>query len=251
MQVDLETESQNWGSQSGNLMMNIREVNREKYDYTAFLKKFAVLGEAMQINDDEFDYIFYTHGLDIYGNVPLVEPLEYKDSNKIKEFVIALDTSASCKGAIVQAFLKKTYSILKSSDNFFSKVNIHIIQCDSKVVSDTKITDEYDFEEFCANVTLKGFGSTDFRPVFDYVDEMNKNGEFENLKGVIYFTDGYGTYPESMPEYDALFAFLKDDPYAPKLPPWAYRVILEPEELEAEAIRLQEEEEKAKAAKEG
>ena len=44
--------------------------------------------------------------------------------------------------------------------------------------------------------------------------------------------------------------FLKDDSYAPKLPKWAYKVILEPEELEAEEIRREEEEKKAKREKE-
>ncbi len=232
------------GAGSEELDGNLLDATKERYDYAELLRRFMSQGEDIKVNDDEFDYIYYTYGMETYGNMPLVEPLEYKDSNKIREFVIAIDTSASCKGAIVQAFLKKTYSILKSSDNYFSKVNIHIIQCDADVQEDTKITDEYDFNEFCANVKLKGFGSTDFRPLFKHVDELNKQGEFENLKGVIYFTDGYGTYPETMPEYDALFAFLKDDPYAPKLPAWAYKVILEPEELEAEAIRQQEEEDK-------
>ena len=52
---------------------------------------------------------------------------EYKDAKKVREFAIAIDTSASCRGPIVKAFLRKTYSILKSSENFFRKVNIHII----------------------------------------------------------------------------------------------------------------------------
>ena len=58
------------------------------------------------------------------------------------------------------------------------------------------------------NGKLKGFGSTDFRPVFEYVDELLAKGEFENLKGLIYFTDGYGVYPSRMPGYDTIFAFL-------------------------------------------
>ena len=52
-------------------------------------------GEDMRVNDDEFDYVYYTYGLSLYGNLPLVEPLEYKDVNKIKEFVVAIDTSAA------------------------------------------------------------------------------------------------------------------------------------------------------------
>ena len=232
------------GAGSEELEGNLNDATKERYDYGELLRRFMSQGEDMKVNDDEFDYIYYTYGMDTYGNMPLVEPLEYRDSKKVREFVIAIDTSASVKGAVVRAFLKKTYSILKSSDNFFNKVNIHVIQCDADIQEDTKITDEYDFDKFCKNVTLKGFGSTDFRPVFKYVDELKKQGEFENLKGVIYFTDGYGTYPESMPEYDALFAFLKDDPYAPELPKWAYKVILEPEELEAEEIRREEDKRK-------
>jgi predicted metal-dependent peptidase len=144
--------------------------------------------------------------------------------------------------------LKKTYSILKSKDNFFSEVNIHIIQCDSQIRKDTKITNNDEFDLFCENIKLKGFGTTDFRPVFKYVDELIEKKEFTNLKGLIYFTDGYGDYPEKMPDYDVMFAFLEEDEYAPKPPVWAYKVILEPEELEAEAIRLEREAREAEAA---
>ena len=104
-------------------MQNLEEATKEEYNYDDFLRRFSVSGEDMQINDDEFDYVYYTYGLNLYGNLPLVEPLEYKDVNKIKEFVVVLDTSASCRGKVVQAFLNKTYNILKSSENFFRKVN--------------------------------------------------------------------------------------------------------------------------------
>lgn len=66
IKVDLETASKDWGDRASSLMQNVQEVNRERYDYSGFLRKFAVLGEAMQINDDEFDYIFYTYGLSLY-----------------------------------------------------------------------------------------------------------------------------------------------------------------------------------------
>ncbi|MCR5202812.1 MAG: hypothetical protein K6D02_06990, partial [Lachnospiraceae bacterium] len=50
MQMDLETFSKEHGDSAGGMMQNLAAVNREKYDYTAFLKKFAVLGEAMKVN---------------------------------------------------------------------------------------------------------------------------------------------------------------------------------------------------------
>lgn len=218
------------------MLQNLEEATKETYDYGDFLRRFSVSGEDMQINDDEFDYVYYTYGLSLYGNLPLVEPLEYKDVNKIKEFVVAIDTSGSCRGNVVQAFLNKTYSILKSSENFFRKVNIHIIQCDSEVRSDTKITNDDEFEEFMKNGQLEGFGSTDFRPVFTYVDKAIERGEFENLKGLIYFTDGYGIFPEHKPpyNYDTAFVFLEDDFEKPPTPPWAIKVVLPADELEKE-----------------
>ena len=216
------------------MLQNLEEATKETYDYGDFLRRFSVSGEDMQINDDEFDYVYYMYGLSLYGNLPLVEPLEYKDVNKIKEFVVAIDTSGSCRGNVVQAFLNKTYSILKSSENFFRKVNIHIIQCDSEVRSDTKITNDDEFEEFMKNGQLEGFGSTDFRPVFTYVDKAIENGEFENLKGLIYFTDGYGIFPEHKPpyNYDTAFVFLEDDFEKPPTPPWAIKLVLPVEDLE-------------------
>lgn len=209
---------------------NLKEATREKYDYTDFLRRFMVMGETIQTSDDEFDYIYYTYGLSRYGNMPLVEPLEYKDANKIKDFVIAIDTSASCRGELVQAFLKKTYQIMRQGENFFSKINVHIIQCDNEVQSDTKITCPEDFDRFLSSGKLRGFGSTDFRPVFDYVEKLKQEGEFDNLKGMLYFTDGYGIYPGQMPDYDTAFIFLNEDYDAPDVPPWAIRIVLDNDE---------------------
>lgn len=217
------------------LEKNLEEVTKERYDYSEILRQFTVAGEDITVNDDEFDYIYYTYGLEHYGNMPLIEPLEYKETNKVREFVIAIDTSASCRGPVVKAFLQKTYSILKDSENFFHKVNVHIIQCDSEVQSDTKITGDEDFETFMKYGKLNGFGATDFRPVFAYVEQLRDRGEFEDLKGLIYFTDGYGIYPERMPTYKVIFAFLDEDENRGPAPPWSMKVILEGDTLENEA----------------
>ena len=210
---------------------NLKEAMRERYDYSDFLRRFMTMGETIQVNDDEFDYIYYTYGLSRYGNMPLVEPLEYKDANKIRDFVIAIDTSASCRGEVVQAFLNKTYQIMQQKENFFRKINVHIIQCDHEVQSDTKITCKEEFDAFMRSGKLRGFGSTDFRPVFQYVEALQQAGEFEDLKGLLYFTDGYGIYPERMPDYDTAFVFLREDREAPAVPPWAIRVVLDEEQV--------------------
>lgn len=209
---------------------NLKEASREKYDYRDFLKRFMVMGETIQVNDDEFDYIYYMYGLSRYGNMPLVEPLEYKDANKIRDFVIALDTSASCRGEVVQAFLNQTYQMMQQRENFFRKINVHIIQCDNEVQSDTRITCKEDFDHFLHTGKLRGFGATDFRPVFQYVERLKQDGEFENLKGLLYFTDGYGIYPDRMPDYDTAFIFLSEDGEASEVPPWAMKIVISEEQ---------------------
>ena len=231
IQMDIEAFSQNQGTDPGAMLQNLREVNRERYDYAAFLKKFAVRGEAMKINDDEFDYIFYTYGLQLYENMPLIEPLEYKEVKRIREFVIAIDTSGSVAGETVQRFVQKTYNILKSTESFFSRINLHIIQCDAAIQEDAKITSQEDFDEYLKTVRLRGLGGTDFRPVFAYVDKLLEQHEFQNLKGLIYFTDGWGTFPTQMPPYSTAFVFLQEEYNNLTVPPWAIKLILKNEEI--------------------
>ena len=236
VQGDLETFSRNRGEQAGALLQNLTAVNREKYDYAAFLRKFAARGEVMKINDEEFDYIFYTYGLKLYDKMPLVEPLEYKEIRKIREFIIAIDTSGSVSGELVQAFVQKTYNILKSTESFASKINVHIIQCDQKVQEDVKITSQEEFDEYLQNMTLKGFGGTDFRPVFSHVEELRKNRAFSNLRGLVYFTDGLGIFPERKPDYDTVFVFLREDYSSPEVPSWAMKLVLERENVEGRSL---------------
>ena len=231
MELDLETFGKLRGIAPGSMIQNLAAVNREKYDYTAFLKKFAVMGETMRINDDEFDYIFYTYGLKLYEKMPLVEPLEYKEVKAIKEFVIAIDTSGSTSGELVQKFVQKTYNILKSTESFFTKINLHIIQCDADIQEDVKITCQEEFDEYLKTMQIRGLGGTDFRPVFQHVEQLRQQKEFTNLKGLIYFTDGYGDFSIKKPDYETAFVFVDDEYNDPDVPAWAIKLVLQKDEI--------------------
>ena len=163
--------------------------------------------------------------------MPLIEPLEYKEVKRIKEFVIAIDTSGSVQGELVQMFLNKTYNILKQEESFFTKINLHIVQCDSQIQEATKITSQEEFDNYLAQMRLRGFGGTDFRPVFKYVNHLIKKKEFVNLKGLIYFTDGYGTFPDRQPEYNTAFVFIEDGYNNYDVPVWAIKLILQSNEI--------------------
>lgn len=219
------------GDLSGNMVRTLQKLTRENYDYSAFLLKFAArLEERMQTDLDEFDYIFYTYGLRLDRRMPLVEPLEYKEKYLLREFVIAIDTSGSCEGDLVEKFLVKTYNILRQTESFTSKVKIHIIQCDAVIQEDVTIRSQKDLEEYIAHLQLKGFGGTDFRPVFTHIEHMIETGELQRLEGLLYFTDGYGIFPKKPPKYKTAFVFL-DQENDVKVPAWAMKLYVDEEAL--------------------
>lgn len=230
-QTNLETFSRDMGDMAGDILSYLKVENRERYDYKRFLERFVTINENMKVDDDSYDYIFYTYGLNMYGNMPLIEPLEYKEDKIITELVIAIDTSESCEGEVIKRFLEETYSVITNSESFSRRFNVHIIQCDADIQNDFKIQSKEDIDRFMESFEVKGMGGTDFRPVFEYVENLIKDGEFKNLKGLLYFTDGFGTYPKKMPQYDTAFIFF-DDEYSDRMvPAWAMKVVLGKEEL--------------------
>ena len=232
MQTDMETFSKEAASDSGHLLGQIRVENRVRYDYRDFLRKFAVLKEEMTVDDDTFDYVFYSYGLSMYGNMPLIEPQEWKEVSKVSEFVIVIDTSMSCSGELVKKFLEETYGILSGEQSFFKKVNIHIIQCDDEVRADQKITCQEELKDYMENLELAGEGGTDFRPAFEYINNLITSGEFTRLRGVVYFTDGQGVYPRRMPAYETAFVFMDGGEGEMEVPPWAMKITIQEEELD-------------------
>ena len=232
IEMDIQTFNSEWGDEAGSLIASLRIANRKKYDYTAFLRQFMQTNEEMKVSQDEFDYIYYTFGMDMYGNMPFIEPLEYKEDHKMRDLVIAIDTSESVSGPLVKRFLEHTFSILKQFESFTQKVRIYIVQCDSKVQAVQFISDLKEVDSLMENFHIRGFGGTDFRPTFAYVQTLRDSGALRDLKGLIYFTDGLGQFPDKTPDYDTAFVFLDDgDRMLPAVPPWAIKVVIDEENI--------------------
>ena len=231
--VNLQTYAKARGETLGGLVDELEQASHEPVDYSEFLRQFAIPGEVMRLSDDEFDYVYYTYGIDLYGNVPLIEPLEYREEKRVREFVIAIDTSGSVQGEIVREFVNATFDILKSTESFHSKVHVRILQCDTEVRSEDVITSLDELRDWSRSMKLLGGGGTDFRPVFRHVDALIEAGEFSNMVGLVYFTDGWGEYPDYMPAYRTAFAFYDDDFRPDTVPPWAIQVVLDKNAIEA------------------
>lgn len=239
---DVKGSSHNRGSQKGQESQEMSAEWKKRHDYRRFLKRFAVLREEVVLDMDSFDYIFYHYGLQRYGNIPLIEPLEYSEMNKLEEMVIAIDTSGSCSKETVQRFMEQTYSILNEKENFFRKMNVYIIQCDCYVQDVAHITCEEDWKEYMKNLVIQGRSGTDFRPVFRYVEQLRKDKYLRNLKGLLYFTDGDGIYPQEKPEYETAFVFLEDVRLNESIPSWAVKLVVDdtvsmPQETKSKTVR--------------
>lgn len=227
MQMSMEQFSDEGGNDGEHMVETMKVENRKRYRYSDFLRKFSVLREEAVVDLDSFDYNYYIYGLTMYGNMPFIEPQEWKESKKIRDFVIAIDTSMSCSGDLIEKFLEETYTILAESDQYFSKTVIYILQCDDQIRDDTLITKSEDLKRYMENFEIKGYGGTDFRPVFAHVEQLKNEKKIQDLKGLLYFTDGKGTFPAVCPDYQTAFVFIQDEYEDVKVPSWAMKLILD------------------------
>ena len=237
MQTELDLRDKEAGEGADALKQQVKAANRSRRSYKDFLRRFCVMREEVKLDPDEFDLNFYTYGLAVYGNLPLIEPLETRESKKIEELALVIDTSYSTSGALVRAFLAETYTLLKGQENFFHRMNLHLIQADNAIRQDLLIRNEDELIHAMNHFELRGGGGTDFRPAFEYVNQLCAEKKFSNLRGLLYFTDGMGTYPARRPAYDTAFLFLGEKFDDANVPPWAMKVVLDEDEFSGPTAR--------------
>ena len=216
------------------LRRQLQIQTRRRVKYRDFLSRYAVIREEVHIDPDSFDYGFYNYGMELYGNMPLIEENEYREARRVDELVIAIDTSASCQETLVEQFLSETAAVLESRETFFHHISVRILQCDEQVHKDIPIGDPGDIRNFLEKFDVDGGAGTDFRPVFDYVAHLREQGELKNLRGLLYFTDGYGVYPTEPTDYETVFVFWKEDYNDIRVPDWAVKLYLDDDFIEEE-----------------
>ena len=233
MEAEILASGKEASEESGSLDRILSISNRRRTDYREFLRKFAVLREVTSVDPDSFDYGFYHYGLEVYGNMPLIEENEYREVNKIRTLVIAIDTSASCQDVLVQRFINETAAVLRSIGRFFDSSEVHIIECDEHVQNEILVHNIGDLEKYASEFHVKGGFGTDFRPVFSYIEEKRRTGEIRDMEGLMYFTDGMGIYPEKPTDYDTAFVFFNDEELDDaRVPDWAVRLYIEGDRIQ-------------------
>ena len=61
---DKDVLEQGFGISPGSVTYYIGSVTGDDYDYSEFLMRFAKITEEVKVNNDEFDYIYYTYGME-------------------------------------------------------------------------------------------------------------------------------------------------------------------------------------------
>ena len=222
-----EMKDEKEGEKSEKLSWFLHLEHKRYTPFQDFLRKFSVDREELKTDPESFDYGYYYFGLSQYGNMPLIEENEYREKRKIPELVIAIDTSYSTKGEMVKRFLEEAMAILADKEAFFTKCRVHIIECDDRIRKDLLVEDAEEMERYRERFEVSGGYGTDFRPVFHYIEDLQKKGELKELKALLYFTDGRGRYPKYAPSYTAAFIFPRgediDDENAPF---WALKLYI-------------------------
>lgn len=113
------------------------------------------------------------------------------------EIVVAIDVSGSIDEESLGIFFSELESIMMT----FGEYAIDVITCDYKI----RGVSRYTTAEPIIRPTLEGGGSTDFRPLFDYVSKA-----IDNPKLIIYFSDAQGVFPDDTPNIDTLWILNSD-----------------------------------------
>jgi predicted metal-dependent peptidase len=148
--------------------------------------------------DELRNYLYQIDGYN-YRDIPpnkrhrkVMLPSVYGEEIK---FTFAVDTS----GSMSDTDLKLAANELEGIFGSFESCKIRVIACDAAVTSDELWEGYSSLQEDVVKMRkmFKGGGGTDFRPVFDIQDE--------DTTLLIFFTDGYGSFPDHAPPYDVIW----------------------------------------------
>lgn len=219
------------GIGSGNISESVQAAAGEGMSYKELLEHFLKEKECCKEQIDTIDVMMYSYGLELYGDVPLVEPNEVNEIKQLNSIVIAIDTSGSCDGKIASRFIRETIQLFQDIKDTLTFDSIYILQCDFEIQKEECLTSLEELEAV-EDIQLYGFGGTSFVPVFERVEELQKTEDLQ-VDALIYLTDTFGDFPEKQPEYPVYLVIPKEEldyegkPKNSDIPGWAEWVSIE------------------------
>ena len=186
---------------------SLAEENRVDFNeksqnsYEEIFKEIVAVSEISK-DDDSIDKALYMYGLELYGDVPLVEPEEINETKHINTMILAVDTSGSCTESAA-FFLKEMSELLEQIKEKISIDHICYLECDDEITVENNYYYMEEFIGFGKTHTFIGGGGTSFVPVFERTEELIKQGKKIDI--LFYFSDCDGKFPEKEPAYPTVF----------------------------------------------
>ena len=172
----------------------------------------------MHREEDSPDPIYYSYGMELYEDMPLIEPIDEGEVPALDTIVIAVDTSGSCEGDLPK-FLSETRYLLQELKGSVDVKSILYMECDAKIHMEKEYSVDDMITFFSGKHLYSGLGGTDFRPVFKEIDEYRR--ERKKISCLLYYTDGMGFYPEEPADYPCYFVLPGNkDEDSDRIPPW-------------------------------
>lgn len=117
----MEKESRGDETEDGEEILAVQlKAEKSRQSYADFLRKFSVLREELHADPDEFDLNYYIYGLRLYGNMPLIEPVESREVKNPGVCHCGRYELFDQRRTHPQ-FLKETYTILTEQNSFLQK----------------------------------------------------------------------------------------------------------------------------------
>lgn len=115
-----------------------------------------------------------------------------RSGNGCGDVVVAVDTSGSIGQRELDVFFGELRGILED----VRPNKLFLVWCDAKVHH----VDELDQSSDLGGLKPHGGGGTDFRPVFDWIDQNNVTPD-----ALVYLTDLMGSFPSDAPKYPVIW----------------------------------------------
>ena len=174
------------GSLPGGISQEINSILEPEVDWRHALWKFVGKTPA---DFDDIDRRFIYKGLYLEGL--LTESIELS---------VCIDTSGSISGALLDQFIGELQGILRSYPHV--KCNLYW--------ADTEVYGPYELSKIEDLPSALGFGGTSFVPFFNKVKKDSIQDFMNNNRVSIYFTDGYGDFPDHIPNDPVMWLVSKD-----------------------------------------
>ena len=224
MAIQINSSGDGQGRGSGNWANGVRAVAENQNSYYDILMEFMRMKDTVKEEPDAIDPMLYHYGLEMYGDVPLIESPEETEQLNINTICIAMDTSGSCSGDVARHFVRETANILRDVSLCSVKGEIYFWTCDYEIQQEKYYEEisEVDTEEW-EQLELEGWGGTSFIPVFEKIKGLQKQEKV--IDCLIYLTDGYGDFPDEEPDYPVYF-ILSEGKKQPHWPDWIHYISL-------------------------